>query len=109
MKIWLDDYRAAPDGWERAEDYNYFTYLYEKNKDRVEKISLDYDLSGIRNGFDVCKFLASKNYWPREIRVHSNHEYGVPKMLSFLRENAPKETIIIDNSGLNLEDKGLSL
>ena len=78
------------------------TILLERNKGNVEKISLDYDLGGMRTGLDVCLWLFAKNYWPKEIEIHSTHEYGVPKMLKFLKENAPETTKIIDNSGLNL-------
>ena len=42
MKIWLDDDRREPESWVRAHTVSQAIELLEKN--RVEEISLDYDL-----------------------------------------------------------------
>lgn len=87
MKIWLDDDRKEPNGWTRAYTVSQAINLLNKNK--VEEISLDYDLlneleedergeTHIPTGADVAKWMlikAKNNQWskiPYMIRIHSN-------------------------------------
>lgn len=61
MKIYLDDVRNAPEGWELARNAQEFEQLYEANKDHVTHISLDHDLGdNQKTGHDVVKYLMTK-------------------------------------------------
>lgn len=58
MKIYLDDVRNAPEGWELARNAQEFEHLYEANKQHVTHISLDHDLGdNQKTGHDVVKYL----------------------------------------------------
>lgn len=94
MKIFLDDWRPCRAGYELVRDYRSCIQLIEENKDYIESLSLDYDLDEMQTGYNVCEYLKNNNIWPKEINIHSTHSYGQKIMLNFLRENAPKETIL---------------
>lgn len=95
MKVFLDDWRPCPSGWEKAEDFNEMIRILSQNKGKIEEVSLDYDLGGVRTGLDVCKWFLGEDYWPPIIRVHSSHGSGVRAMKTFLEANAPETTQII--------------
>lgn len=94
MKVFLDDFRHAPAGWEVARDYNDMIRILSQNKGKVTDISLDYDLDSIRNGYNVCEWLVNNNYWPESIIIHSSHATGPKKMKELLEKNAPNTTKI---------------
>ncbi len=70
MKIYLDDYRPIPEGWEGARNSSEFKALIEKAKSEsieIEEIALDNDLGENDGkgreiqGYDLIKWLA-ENY-----------------------------------------------
>lgn len=92
MKIFLDDVCLCPCGWKQAKTYKEFIDLIEKNKNNIELVSLDYDLSFSDknlNGIDVCEFLIENNIKCNKIIIHSTHPKIdlMYKMLSKKYEN----------------------
>ena len=61
MKIWLDDLRVAPDGYETAKSVNEAIDLIEEceqNGDEIEVLDLDHDLGDYAyDGGDAIKLL----------------------------------------------------
>lgn len=85
MKLFLDDERTAPDGWEtiRPGDFKDF---FTRNKNKIEAISFDHDLGYNENGEEYpsgydffCEF--EKAYYEHDIippymYVHSANPAG---------------------------------
>ena len=60
MKIWLDDMRSAPDGWERYTRAEDVCAVLLEQADKVTAISLDNDLGTNRlEGVYVAKLIAA--------------------------------------------------
>ena len=87
MKIWLDDLRREPDGWERT--FNARTTIRLLKTGDVEEISLDHDLGNeeiVGTGYDVVKFLEREafhgRFWidPDKIKIHSANIVGSKNM-----------------------------
>lgn len=54
MKLWLDDIRAAPAGWEHAKDMAEAIYFAERYE--IEEMSLDHDHDlGMMPACDDCE------------------------------------------------------
>lgn len=90
MKIYLDDWRGYPIGFEVVRNYEDCIEMLLKNKNDLEVLSLDYDLDSIYTGFNVCEYLVENNIWPKEINIHSTHSMG-RRMVDYLLEHAPAD------------------
>jgi hypothetical protein len=88
MKVWLDDRRAAPEGWVHVRTPEEAIELLRGGE--VEEISLDHDL-GLdaggrgRTGYDVLLWLerevaAGRGRPPAVMRVHSGNVGAVRRM-----------------------------
>lgn len=73
MKIWLDDERPEPNGWERAYWPSEVINMMKGNQ-RVEVISLDHDLGDDSRGtgYDVLLWI--------ERQVHTNSKFVLPEI-----------------------------
>lgn len=74
MKVFLDDERAAPEGWTRVRWPEEAIALLEGG--HVEALSLDHDLGDdVRTGYDVLLWLeeavATRGFVPPSIAIHS--------------------------------------
>ena len=84
MKLFLDDARAAPEGWTRAYLPDKIIELLKMNT--VEIISLDHDLGDdeIGTGYDVIiwieKAVIQNNFKPPEIIIHTANISARKKM-----------------------------
>lgn len=84
MKVYLDDERKTPDGWERVFWPDEAIALLETG--RVTEISLDHDLGDDERGtgYDVILWLeeqvVTKGLRPPVIRVHSANSSARAKM-----------------------------
>lgn len=90
MKLWLDDLRQAPKGWERT--YNARTTIKILDTEEVTEISLDHDLGNpevVGTGYDVACHLERMAFegkkLPKICRIHSQNPVGAAQMLSCLR------------------------
>jgi hypothetical protein len=95
MKIWLDDKRPMPDGYDMhcVSAYQVITYI---NKGDVTEVSLDHDLGNEEiygTGYMVAKAIeeaAFHGYIKRlKWRIHSQNSVGVATMRQAL-ENADR-------------------
>lgn len=101
MRLYLDDYRKQPEGWERA-----FTAKQAKeilHDGLVKYASLDHDLEGTHHwydengefveyesGHDVVKFMVEHDIWPEEgLRIHTDNVVGRENMMSLIDEYGP--------------------
>lgn len=114
MKLWLDDCRAAPDGWTRATTVDEAIHLVERNV--IEEMSLDHDLGLATQcatcqeredsqdeiedpadcrcschrqlaptGYDFVKWMVETGKWPTtKPRVHSANPVGASTMRSVI-------------------------
>ena len=98
MKIFLDDVRLCPKGYEGVKTVEDFERLVLANRERIEEISLDYDLSSsgsARTGLAACDFLVKQNIHCPLIKIHSDHPSGV-KMYNFLTENMQGSDVVME-------------
>src|SRR4051812_24744480 len=96
QKIWLDDVRPAPDGWEwckTAEDAimiirvdAFMNDVGTPHLTQISDISLDHDLGeGVKTGYDVVKELEwcvahCQGYRVPNITIHSMNPVGRENM-----------------------------
>lgn len=90
MKLFLDDERPTPDGWERAYTAPEAIALLETGQ--VTHLSLDHDLGPEEagTGYDVCKWVEQQvferafdfenPFIPPEMTVHSANPVGRKRM-----------------------------
>ena len=84
MKVYLDDERSTPDGWERVFWPDEAIELLKTGK--VEEISLDHDLGDDSRGtgYDVLLWIEEQvhvnNFKPPKIYVHSANNSASEKM-----------------------------
>lgn len=99
MKIWLDDCRPMPEGYDihcyTAEDT---IELLENNI--IDFISFDHDLATDTTGHDVAKWIEKKVFETGlgfvEYRVHSANPVGVKNIIATM-ESARREYIRRNN------------
>lgn len=101
MKIWHDDVRLPPDGWEWARTNAEAIALLEANE--VDEISLDHDLgldflepdaenvtlrggSPEGTGYDLVLWMVENDKVPASVRVHSWSPSGALRMAAALRD-----------------------
>lgn len=96
MKIFLDDIRAIPRGYEGARSYSEFIRIFEKNKGNVEEISLDHDLGEVKSGYDAAKWIVENDYFDglKTIIIHSANPVGVRNMIQLFDRYAPADVEI---------------
>lgn len=85
IKVWLDDTRAAPEGWTRAYwPQDVFDLLMQG---RVTHVSLDHDLGDDSRGtgYDVIRWIEEavviRKFKPPLITVHSANPVGRERMM----------------------------
>ena len=86
MKIWVDDLRPVPEGYEWAKSVNKAIYLVEKAEaggEKVELLDLDHDLGDYySDGGDAIKildWLAERGtFYP--VRIHTANPVGRENM-----------------------------
>ena len=97
LKIIIDDNRTFPLSiYNCVRTYEDCIFLIECFK-KISFISLDYDLGSNNNGLDILKYLERNNIFPPHINIHSNHENGKVKMIKFIKEKFPLETVLTQN------------
>ncbi len=84
IKLWLDDERPAPEGWEWAKSVADAMVLCQSRT--IEAMSLDHDLgSGRPTGYDFCCWIerevaAGRFVLPTRISIHSQNPAGKAAM-----------------------------
>lgn len=89
MKVFLDDRRDTPEGWERVYWPDEAIALLQTGK--VEEISLDHDLGDDErgDGYDVVLWVEEQvvcnGFKPPVMRVHSDNGPGAQRMRQGIR------------------------
>lgn len=89
LRLWLDDFRPAPDGWRACRWPEEVIHYLET--EHVAAISLDHDLGDERRtGYDVVTWLeravAGGFQPPADLRVHSANPTGRDRMIAGLQQ-----------------------
>ena len=97
MKLYLDDYRRAPEGvgFEPADNYADFLALLDRYRYCIELVDLDYDLGydSRFTGYDALVYMKKHGIIPEHINVHSTHYSGRAKMLRYATVNFPDSLV----------------
>lgn len=102
MRIWLDDERPMPEGFDKhCRTYKEITdilFFYWREGWEVEEISLDNDLGeGEVEGRKVVLWLAEKGHfwdesvWPKQVTIHSANPVARDYMLGMIERYKPVE------------------
>lgn len=95
MKIFLDDTRDTPEGYERTFTVEQTIELIKANDGNVEVVSLDNDLgTGFREGYEVMKWIEEQAFYNTlqpipHLFIHSGNSVAVDNMM-MARTNAWK-------------------
>ena len=98
MKIFLDDVRLCPKGYEGVKTVEDFEKLVLANRERIEEVSLDDERASsgsARTGLAACDFLVKQNIHCPLIKIHSDHPSAV-KMYNFLTENMQGSDVVME-------------
>ena len=98
MKIFLDDVRLCPKGYEGAKTVEEFEKFVLANRESIEEVSLDYDLASsgsTRTGLAACDFLVKQNIHCPLIKIHSDHPSAV-KVYNFLTEDMQGSDVVME-------------
>lgn len=97
MKIWVDDVRPAPEGWEHIHSVNEAIGAIVLEYENIDVISLDHD-AGDYGPPDYIKILD----WVEEvygsdfkpaIKLHSANPVGIQNMRRIIERNGWKEIV----------------
>ena len=89
MKLWLDDVRPAPEGWEWAKTAKQAISFLNTHSEQIEAVSLDHDLGkNAGSGEHVARHLSGYKQLNPEtpIRIHSWNPGGARLMAHWLKE-----------------------
>lgn len=98
MKIFLDDTKLCPKGWEWVKTIDDFKEVVQNNLDDLEAISLDYELEVTdqgRTGMDACRYLIERKINCPKIVIHSTHPQA-RKMRELLEEHMKNTKIVME-------------
>ena len=86
MRLFVDDTREFPNGYQCCRDAN--TAILMLSAMKFEHISLDYSLGKDRKtGLDILIWMKEHDIFVPEINIHSNNIKGVEKMRKYCDEN----------------------
>jgi hypothetical protein len=91
MKIWVDDVRPAPEGYERARTTNIAIDYIRCYQQLITLLDLDHDAGDyVEFGGDyieVLNFMEENNIGYIPIRIHSQNPVGVENMRRIIKRN----------------------
>ena len=92
MRLFVDDIRPIPAGYDGARDAE--TAIELMTCTPYELVSLDYDLGYDRpNGLDLLHMMKENGVFPPAINIHSTHPLGRKRMWDYVEENFPGCTL----------------
>ena len=91
MKLFVDDERAAPEGWVLAKTSEEALFLLLAND--VEALSLDHDLGGDDTTRRIVLAMCEHEYWPESVYVHTGNVIGEEWLVGMIRRYAPEGTL----------------
>lgn len=85
-KLYLDDKRSCPKGYEHALNFKQAVELYELFGE-FDLVDLDYSLEDGKSGLDFLKWMADNGKSPNRINIHSAHIEGKRLMREYAEDN----------------------
>ena len=95
MKLFVDDKRPQPKGFNCAVDYDGAVSL--RNLLDFDFVTLDQNLGDGKSGLDILKFMHENKKYPKHLNIHSNHIIGRDEMRRYAEENFPETVSITMN------------
>lgn len=95
MKVFLDDCRPCPEGYLPVRTFEACMEVITSLK-TVPELSLDYDLGGIRTGYDVLTEMSRLGLKPTRIHIHSSHPLGRKRMQDYIEMHFPDAELIME-------------
>ncbi|MDO7904930.1 cell division protein FtsJ [Paenibacillus sp. JX-17] len=90
IHVFLDDYRACPEGFVLARNVEECLLLLRECE--VDILSLDFELGPDENGQDVTSAIVREQLYPRRIYLHTSSLWGKRVMYEQLYANKPEGT-----------------
>jgi hypothetical protein len=89
MRVWLDDIRPAPKGWNYVATVADAQTLLQTGD--VTHLSLDHDLGeDTPEAYALCLWMAENDVWPTEwIGIHSANPVGRDNMRAVINRYSP--------------------
>lgn len=90
IKVYLDDWRIAPDGWVQAWNIDELVSLFEDTTIEITHLSLDHDLGVdehnkvLPDGYDFVKLFVDRNFFCRKVYFHSASPIGKENMILYM-------------------------
>lgn len=92
MRLFVDDIRPIPAGWEGCRDAETAKLLLSRIA--FDYISLDYDLGYDKEtGYDLLVWMKEQNIFVPQINIHSTHPLGRSRMWNYVKQNFPGTTV----------------
>lgn len=96
MKLFLDDRRRAPAGYEYVQSVKTAKMMVDLFHQDLEVISIDYDLGEGEITMELLEHIAEKGYRMKHINIHSTHEEGVPALRKFCETHFPETKLTLN-------------
>lgn len=95
IHVYLDDYRACPEGFVAA--LNVMECIELLNSCEVDILSLDYDLGwGQPNGFEVVRHMVERKVFAKRIYLHTSSPSGRMHMYQMLYQHKPENVQLVN-------------
>lgn len=114
-KVWIDDVRPAPNGYEWYKSVNSFIDHFSKDApylDNLGVVDIDHDAGDYaKDGGDYIKcldYLEHNGVKDLQVRIHSQNPVGVAKMRQIIKKNGWKEIFDIYESKNKTLSKALA-
>jgi len=92
MKLWVDDERPAPVGWEWAKD-SHTAIMCLIAFSSIDEISFDHDLGGDDTSRKVVLWICENDHpWPGVVRVHTANPVGREWLVGMINRYGPGVT-----------------
>lgn len=96
IRLWIDDIRPAPDGFDWAVSSDGAIAILEDYRALgwpVEEISFDHDLGGDDTSRRIVIWMIENDYpWPAIVRVHSANPVGIDWLNGMISRYGPGVT-----------------
>ena len=96
MKIFLDDRRRPPDGFEYVQSVKSAWMLVDMFRRDIEILSIDYDLGEGETTMELLELMAEKGCQLKHINIHSTHDQGVLALRKFCQQHFPQTKVTLN-------------
>ena len=90
IKLWVDDLREPPYGWEWSKTSTDALFALMIND--VDEISLDHDLGADDTTRPIVLWMAEHERWPNSVRVHTANPVGREWLVGMVERYGPGVT-----------------